>query len=103
VITTMNADNVVHAVSKLYALAGETFVPAVAQAMIADSLAGVLHQKINGGARRKLEAEFLFLRDAQSARSVIRSGKFDMLDADIRRQMNFMIAENAAAQRHTVT
>jgi twitching motility protein PilT len=100
VISTMNAENVIQTIAKLHALANEKLPHGNVQTLLADGLAGVLHQKITRGARHKPETEFLFLRDAPVAKTTIRSGKYETLSSDIRQQMAAMIAENASAQRH---
>lgn len=101
VITTMNAENVVQTISKLHALANERLAHGNTQALLADGLAGVLHQKVGRDSRKKIETEFLYLRDAPAAKATLRSGKYELLNSDIRQQMASMIAGNATAQRHT--
>lgn len=101
VITTMLADDVVQTVTKLHALTNERFGPGSANALLADGLLGVLHQQMVRGAKHapKLETEFLFLKDAPTTRTVLRKGEFELLTAEIRRQMAAMISENASAHR----
>jgi Tfp pilus assembly pilus retraction ATPase PilT len=101
VITTAHADNVIRTIMKLQAMASEELEQGVAQMLLADGLAGVLHQKLTHGPKRKIETEFLFLKDAEFARTNIRIGKYEMLASDIKQQMASMIAENAMAQRRT--
>lgn len=101
VISTMNAENVIQTITKLHSFANEKLAPGNAQAMLADGLAGVLHQKVGRESKKKLETEFLYLRDAPLVRTTIRNGKYEMLGSDIRQQMASMIAVNATAQRHT--
>lgn len=100
IISTMHAENVIQTISKLHALANENLAPGSAQSLIADGLAGVLHQRLGRGMKKKLETEFLFLKDATAAKNTLRSGKYELLASDIRQQMASMIAENATAQRH---
>lgn len=99
IITTMMAENVIQTLSKLHALANEKLVNGGAQALLAEGVLGVLHQRILRGAKAKLETEFLFLRDAPSIRSVLRNGKYDALGSDMRQQMASMISESATANR----
>lgn len=101
VITTMNAENVIQTIAKLHALANEKLAQGNAQAMIADGLAGVLHQKVVRDSRKKLETEFLSLQDAPLVRATIRNGKYETLGTDIRLQMASMINVKAAALRQS--
>jgi Tfp pilus assembly pilus retraction ATPase PilT len=101
VISTMNAENVIQTITKLHSLANEKLAQGNAQAMIADGLAGVLHQKVVRDTRKKVETEFLYLRDAPLVKTTIRNGKYEMLGTDIRLQMASMINVNATALRHT--
>jgi hypothetical protein len=74
--------------------------PENARALMADSLLGVLHQQMVRRSRHppRLETQFLFMKDAPTTRAVIRKGEFELLDTEIRRQMEAMLAENRAAQ-----
>lgn len=101
VITTMNAENVIQTITKLHSLANEKLAQGNAQAMIADGLAGVLHQKVVRDSKKKVETEFLSLQDATLVRTTIRNGNYEMLASHIRQQMASMINVKAAAQRHT--
>ena len=105
VITTMLADDVVQTVTRLHALTNERFGPGSANALLADGLLGVLHQQMVRGAKHapKLETEFLFLKDAPTTRTVLRKGEFELLTAEIRKQMAAMISENASAHRMAPT
>lgn len=100
IITTMHAENVIQTITKLHALANEKLAPGGAQALIADGLVGVLHQRLGRGIKKKLETEMLFLKDAPTAKTTLRNGKYELLSSDIRQQMAAMIVENATAQRH---
>lgn len=99
VITTMLAANVIQTINKLHVLATERMAPGAAQALLADGLIGVLHQQLAPGAKQKLETTFLFLKDAAMTRTILRNGNYELLGADIKRQMTSMITDNAAAQR----
>jgi Tfp pilus assembly pilus retraction ATPase PilT len=99
VISTMLAENVSQTIVKLHAMANEKLAPGSAQSLLSDGLVGVLHQQLDRGPRKKLETEFLFLKDAPMAKTILRNGKYDMLAAEIRQQMAIMIANNATAQR----
>lgn len=100
IVTTMMAENVIQTITKLHALANHKLTPGSAQSLIADGLVGVLHQQIMRGARPKLETEFLFFKDAPIPKTVLRTGKYEMLASDIKQQMASMISENAAARRN---
>lgn len=99
IITTMLAENVIQTITKLHALANNKLAPGGAQSLIADGLAGVLHQQIVRGPKPKMETEFLFLKDATITKTVLRNGKYEMLASDIKQQMASMISGNAAARR----
>lgn len=101
VICTMHAENVIQTITRLHALATEALGPAIAQGLLADSLTGVLHQKLTRDAKRKLETAFVFFKDEPMARTTLRNGKYELLTSDIRQQMANMIAENATALRQT--
>lgn len=101
VITTMLAANVIQTINKLHALANEKLAPGGTQSLLADGLIGVLHQQIMSGPKQKLETEFLFLKDAPLVKTVLRTGKYELLASDIKRQMASMITGNATAQRFT--
>ncbi|RJF92127.1 ATPase, T2SS/T4P/T4SS family [Noviherbaspirillum saxi] len=95
IISTMQAGSVVKTITRLQALANERLDPGCAQAMLADGLAGVLHQRFASSASKKLETEFLYLKDATAARASIRQGRFEVLTSEIRQQVATMIVENA--------
>ncbi len=97
IVSTMLADSVTQAIGKLEALAAERLGAASAKALLADGLAGVLHQHISRGYKNTIETEVLFLKDAPLTRSHLRSGKYELLASDIKQQMASMIAANAAA------
>jgi twitching motility protein PilT len=99
IVTTMLAENVIQTITKLHALSNQSLSSDNAQTLIADGLVGVLHQQIAPGAKRKVETEFLFFKDAPVIRTVLRNGKYEMLVSDIKQQMASMIAKNAAVHR----
>jgi len=104
IVTTMLGENVVQTLTRLHALADGRLSPGSARVLLADGLLGVLHQQMVRTPRLapRLETEFLFLKEAYAARAVLRKGDYELLNADIRRQMATMITENAAAQRMVV-
>ncbi|MFC0402788.1 ATPase, T2SS/T4P/T4SS family [Paraburkholderia rhizosphaerae] len=105
-ITTMRADDIGRAVTRLHALGTRVLDAASMQGLIADGLAGVLHQRLVPGAGagpRKLETQLFMLRDAQSARNHVRHGRYDELATEIRQQMMSMIHSNALAERMGAT
>jgi type II secretory ATPase GspE/PulE/Tfp pilus assembly ATPase PilB-like protein len=91
VISTIRSESLVKAVMKLHALANEKMVSGGAQ-LLSDGLIGVLHQRLVGAVKPRLEAEFLYLKDAQSARRHILEGKYDMLANDIEGQTSTLFA-----------
>lgn len=99
VITTMLAANVIQTVNKLHVLATERLAPEAAQFLLADGLIGVLHQQLVPGPKQKLETAFLFLKDAAVAKTTLRNGNYELLGADIKRQMASMITDNATTRR----
>ena len=101
VVTTMLAAGVVQTINKLHTLANENLAPGNAKSMLADGLAGVLHQQLIAGPKQKLETEFLFFKDEDVARTVLRNGNYALLGSDIKRQMASLITGNATAQRNT--
>jgi twitching motility protein PilT len=101
IISTVHAENVIQTITKLHALANERLAPGGAQALIADGLVGVLHQRLGRGPKKKLETEMLFLKNAATAKTALRNGKYELLSSEIRQQMASMIADNATAQRYT--
>ncbi len=78
VITTIQADSLVKAVMRLQTLVNEKVVGGGAQ-LLADGLAGVLHQRLMGLARQRPVAEYLSLRDAPDIRRHIADGRYDLL------------------------
>ena len=99
IVTTMLAESVIQTITKLHALATCKLSAESAQALMADGLTGVLHQQIVRGQKHKLETEFLFFKDSPVTKSVLRNGRYEMLESDIKQQMTSMIAENAAVRR----
>lgn len=99
IISTIVADNPVQAITKLHMLANPRLAAGSAQALLAEGLAGVLHQQIVRGPRPKLEAEFFILKDAPVARTILRNGKYEMLAPEIKQQMASMISESGSVQR----
>lgn len=95
VITTVHADSVISTMQRIQALAssGEG---AETNALLADGLLAVLHQKLDAvGQRKILKSEFLLLTDESSrgAKAIIRQGRLEMLATEIRQQQNQMMNE----------
>lgn len=101
IISTMLAPNVTQTIHKLFALVNEKLAPGAAQMLLADGLSGVLHQNLTSGVRPKLETEFLFLKDATLIKNILRNGKYELLEADIKRQIASLIIGNSSALRFT--
>jgi len=99
IVTTLRAQNVAQAITKLHALTHDAFAPGGASALLAEGLIGVLHQDMVRGTSNKLNTEFLFLKDAPLTRIALRQGKYESLSSDIRRQMTNMITGSAVAHR----
>lgn len=101
VITTMLAEDVVQAVTRLHALIHESLGTGSARALLAEGLLGVLHLQMGRGAKRapRLETELLFLKDAPATKAVLRKGEFQLLAAEARRQMATMINEHGSTPR----
>jgi twitching motility protein PilT len=98
VIVTMQAENVVQCLIRLHAMASEKLVPDNARALLAEGLAGVLHQQMSlvVKSKIKLESELLFPGDAPTPRTLLRKGEYEQLGAVMRQQMATIIAENTA-------
>lgn len=86
VITTIHAGSCIEALnSMLKLLSGENMD--LARTMLADGLAGVLHQsliKLKGS--RQIKVEYLFPGKGQAVRSLIRTGKTEQLSTAISNQ-----------------
>lgn len=106
VVCTVHADNVISAIERLYALAnGAAGSSEDVASLLAQGLAAVLHQRLEGDPRRP-RLEFLFLRDNDSAgaRSMIRGRKFEQLGTEITLQLNrIMFAENNGTEARRAT
>jgi len=98
-ITTMNADDVTKTIIKLHALGTETLDKKTVQTLLANGLAGVLHQRLTPGEYRKLETEFFMLRDATHAQEQIGQGHYRSLPAEIYQQTRSLIHAHALAER----
>lgn len=100
VVSTLHAEDVQTALRRIHSMASETFDAASAQDLLADGLAGIVHQRLVGDPR-KLEIEMLMLNDADgqqmshSARAMIRDGKFERLASEIRLQQAKLIQAGA--------
>ncbi|CDG82342.1 ATPase, T2SS/T4P/T4SS family [Janthinobacterium agaricidamnosum] len=99
IITTIPADSAIQAIIKLDALAAERLAPASVKTLMADGLAGVLHQRLGRDGKQPLMTETLFLRDALRTRSILRDGAYDQLAVDIKQQMAAMISSYEPARR----
>lgn len=98
VISTIHAENSINAIRRLQAMAAETFDTGTAQSLLADGLAGVMHQSLKGDPRR-LETELLMVKGVDSAVSNIRNGSFERLQSDLKLQMANIV--NTSAQRRS--
>lgn len=99
IVTTVQAESVSQALGKLYALAAHRLPEHSTRTLMADGLAGVLYQQLQRGPKPMLRTELLWLKGMPAAQALLRSGDYDMLGSDLKRQMAGMITANAAAQR----
>lgn len=96
VISTLHAEDVATALRRIHSMASEEFDSASAQALLADGLAGIVHQRLSLDPRR-LEAEVLTLHESDdrqsghAVRAIIRDGKFERLASEIRLQQARML------------
>ena len=86
VVSTIHADNLPNTLRRIQALASETFEPATANALLADGLAGILHQELSD-APRILTCKILMVKKQPVVINHIRSGMFEHIPADINMQM----------------
>jgi Tfp pilus assembly pilus retraction ATPase PilT len=98
-VSTVQADDVGRAIARLHLLASRVLDSQSVQTLLADGLAGVLHQRLafRGPGQRQLEAQLLMLTDSTLARSQVRNGRFDELGDELRQQMMAMIHSDALA------
>lgn len=100
IISTMLGEDVVRTVSTLHMLAGRDLGCGPARALLADGLAGVLHQRLAPvPARRPLETEFLLLRGAETGKRMLRDGQFEQLRHEMRQQVDSLLMDSAGAAR----
>lgn len=100
IISTMLGDDVVRTISTLHMLAGRTLGSGPACALLADGLAGMLHQRLEPApARRRLETEFLLLRGTETGKRMLRDGQFAHLRHEMRQQVDTLLMNTAGAAR----
>lgn len=99
VIGTVQADDIGRALARLHLLASRVLDTHSVQALLADGLAGVLHQRLafRAQGQRQLEAQLLMLADSPHARSQVRHGRYDELGDELRQQLMSMIRSDALA------
>lgn len=95
VISTLHADSIVKAIMKLQALVNDKLISGGTQ-LLADGLLGVLQQRPAPTPDDVPETEFLFLREAPTARANILHGDYEMLEAGIRRHAAVPAGADAA-------
>lgn len=91
VITTIHAGSVEEALHRLLDLASDGEGRRAAQAVLADGLGMVLHQRLFGeGGTRRMECRFLIPGAATGdpARAIVRSGRIEHLGTEIESQMS---------------
>lgn len=94
VVCTLHADNIPAAVERMYSYAATNGARADDTAsLLANGLAGVIHQRFEGTPRR-IKTEFLWLanNDSHGPRNMIKQKRFDQLENEIRLQFNRMLA-----------
>jgi Tfp pilus assembly pilus retraction ATPase PilT len=96
IISTMLGDDVVRTVSTLHMLAGRVLGSDTASALLADGLAGVLHQRLaSAPTRRQLETEFLLLSGMETGKRMLRDGQFEHLRHAMRQQVGSLLMDSA--------
>jgi twitching motility protein PilT len=92
VITTIHAGTVEEAINsmlKLTSSADESLE--FAQSLLADGLAGVIHQRlVTQGGRKRLKIEQLFMGNEKGLRNMIRDGHINQISTSIEQQKNRM-------------
>lgn len=95
VITTMVGEDVGRTLARLHTMADSHLGPGAARALLADGLAGVLHQRLHPGtgvgAGSRLETEYLQLHHAPDVRRLLREGHFDQLRQAMQQQVNHLL------------
>lgn len=89
VITTIHAGSVTEAINAMLKFVNGTESLDLARAILADGLAGVLHQelvKVPGRQGRQLKLQYLFPGDDSGIRTLIRTGKVEQLSTAIELQ-----------------
>lgn len=100
VIATLVGEDAGRALARLHTLADSHLGQGAARALLADHVAGVLHQRLHlpgNGAARRLETEFLQLQDAPDARRLLRDGHFDQLRTAMQQQLSHLLRGPAGA------
>lgn len=90
VITTVAGDDAGRALARLHTMADAHLGQGAARALLADGVAGVLHQRLHAAPQR-LDTEFLQLRGAPEARRLLQAGHFDQLGQAIRQQVDSLL------------
>lgn len=85
VLITLHAGDTRSALGRLRALATDALGIDQANYLVAESLRGVLHQKLQGG---RISADLLIATDV--AKATIRGGKYEYLGSEIERQRTLM-------------
>lgn len=103
IISTMVAASAVQAIARLDALLSEQLSAGSAKALLADGLAGVLHQQLRaGGMKRTLATEMIMLSDASQTRGLVRTGQYELLVPEMKQQLAAMIAATASLHRENL-
>lgn len=103
VIATMLGEDATRAVARLHTMADAHLGQGAARALLADGLAGVLHQRLQRRPQMhehdasRLETEFLQLRGWPEARRLLRDGHFDQLRQAMHQQVNSLLRNPSGA------
>jgi twitching motility protein PilT len=91
ILTTLHADDIQTCLRRLVSLVTHMYPPEAAQAIMADGLAAVVHQSLEGSPRRLANVAMLNVKGSCAAVNIVRSGRFELLSAEVDLQMARMI------------
>ena len=86
VVSTIHADNLPNTLRRIQSLASESFDPSTANSLLADGLAGIIHQQLSDSPR-VLNCSMLMVKKHLTVINHIRNGMFDQIPSDINMQM----------------
>lgn len=104
VIATAPGEDAARAVARLHTMADAHLGQGAARTLLADGLAGVLHQRLQRratgsehGRGNRLETELLQLRGWPEARRLLQGGHFDQLRQAMHQQVNSLLRNQTGA------